>query len=242
LPQSRQDLIIEAFKIYKIENRERRNTKAKTFIEKNHTMWCTIKFLGVFDTVAALGMPGKILGPIVDYLTPYKFHSFELSDSVECARQALSIDEERKIFSPVIWDPLKDKSDRLKFTQSLKQVWFSGVHTDVGGGYEKDDLANLSLKWMLREAREKGLLIYEPSPAYQKLLSSAVNPDGEMHNEQKGLLGKLYSRKQRSWDHKAHGAPVIHSSVLKRIKNNGNSENPKYSPWVLSLSNPVIEE
>ncbi len=238
LPQSRKDLILQAFKIYKIENKERRLSKANAFIEKNHTMWCKVKFLGVFDTVAALGLPNKIVGGLIDRLTPFKFHSFELSKSVEYARHALSIDEERKIFSPVIWDALKEESKDVR----MKQVWFSGVHTDVGGGYAEDDLANISLRWMLREATEKGLLIYEPSPAYKALQNAEINVDGTMHNEIKGFIGKLYSKMIRAWNEETHGVPTIHWTVFKRVKNIDNSESPLYNPWVKNYKNINIEE
>lgn len=238
LPQSRKDLIKQAFRIYKINNKERRIKKAESFIAKNHTMWCKIKFLGVFDTVAALGIPNKLLGSILDRVTPFKFHSFELSESVEFARHALSIDDERKLFEPVIWDALRDENKDVR----MKQVWFSGVHTDVGGGYAEDDLSNISLRWMIREATAKGLLIYEPSPAYQALLSAAVNVNGMMHNEQKGLLGKLYSRRQRAWNEETHGPLIIHSSVLQRLLNNDNADDPQYSPWVKKYKNFITEE
>ena len=173
LPRSRKDLIHQAFKIYKIENHKKRNKKAKAFIAKHHTMWAKVKFLGVFDTVAALGLPIPWISVLLDRLTPYKFHSFELSDSVIYARQALSIDEERKTFAPVLWDALPPGSHPK---DKMKQVWFSGVHTDVGGGYPEEDLSNISLRWMIKEATEKGLLIYEKSDAFKTLQAAASQP------------------------------------------------------------------
>ena len=68
-----------------------------------------------------------------------------MSESVKFARHALSIDEERKTFLPTLWDTINhdEQSDKMK------QVWFSGVHTDVGGGYKEEDLSNITLKWMI---------------------------------------------------------------------------------------------
>lgn len=242
LPRSRKDLIHQAFRIYKIENHERRNEKAKAFIAKHHTMWAKVKFLGVFDTVAALGLPIPWLSVLLDRLTPYKFHSFDLSESVIYARQALSIDEERETFSPVLWDALPPGSHPK---DKMKQVWFCGVHTDVGGGYPEDGLSNISLRWMIKEAVEKGLIIYEKSDAYKTLQSATVDPDGMMHNEQKGFPGNLFRRAERSWNKSTHSEPCLHESVLKRMKNSDNGDTPAYSPWIMKLVDkdvPFVEK
>jgi len=230
LPISRPDLIKQAFKIYKIKNKDERKKKADAFILKHHTMWCKIKFLGVWDTVAALGLPVKWLSSLLDIFFPHRFHSFDLSNSVEFARHALSIDEERKSFLPVIWNPIKNDVDG-----KMKQVWFSGVHTDVGGGYAEEELSNIALKWMIQEATAKNLIIYEKSDAYKKLISSKTDIDGMMHNEQKEFPGKLLRRKKRSWNKETHGEPCIHESVFERTKNSDNTDIPKYSPWIFDI-------
>lgn len=239
LPNSRADLLEQAFAIYRINDKDTRKEKADAFIAKHHTMWCKIKFLGVWDTVAALGVPIKFGGALWDKLFPHKFHSFDLSDSVEFARQALSIDEERKSFHPVLWNPIEnDKEIRMK------QIWFCGVHSDVGGGYEEDDLSNISLKWMIQEATAKDLIIYEKAPAYQKLLASTPDVNGMMHNEQKIFPGKLLKRMKRNWDKSTHGEPWLHETVLKRSKSNENADDPKYSSWIFDHSdkdNPFVE-
>lgn len=240
LPRSRKDLIHQAFKIYKIKDYKRRNKKAKEFIAKHHTMWAKVRFLGVFDTVAALELPIPWLSVLLDRLTPYTFHSFELSDTVVFARQALSINEERKTFAPVLWDALTTSEPKDR----MKQVWFSGVHTDVGGGYPEEDLSNISLRWMMKEAKEKGLIFYEKSPVFQAVINAPLNPDGIMHNEQKKFPGKLFKRAIRSWNKQTHGEPCIHESVFKRKKNSDNGVDPVFSPWIVQLideDKPSIE-
>ncbi len=239
LPKSRADLIPKAFKIYRIKNKEKREQKAAAFIEKHHTMWCKIKFLGVWDTVAALGLPVKWLSAVFDLFFPHKFHTFDLSESVEFARQAFSIDEERKSFLPVIWNTLQNDTDG-----KMKQVWFAGVHTDVGGGYREEDLSNISLQWMVQEATARDLLIYKKSKAWQKLLASKPDVNGMMHNEQKKIPGKWMAKQKRSWNRDTHGEPCIHESVFKRTKNNENTVTPKYSPWIfdcINRDNPNVE-
>ena len=230
LPLSRPDIIKQAFKIYKIQDKKVRKKKADALILKHHTMWCKIKFIGVWDTVAALGLPIKWLSSLLDPIFPHKFHSFDLSDSIEFARHALSIDEERKTFHPVIWNPIKNDVNG-----KMKQVWFSGVHTDVGGGYEEEELSNITLKWMIQEATAKNLIIYEKSPAYKKLMDSRPDINGTMHNEQKTFPGKLLKRMKRSWNKETHGEPCIHESVFKRTKNSDNTDIPKYSPWIFDI-------
>ncbi len=248
LPKSRADLIEQAFNIYTIRNKEKRERLAREFINRHHTMWCKIRFLGVWDTVAALGSPIRPLNFVtetlhfplrfvrtfLDRMVPHRFHSFGLSDSVEFARHALSIDEKRHLFAPVIWESLKDDSGGR-----LKQVWFCGVHTDVGGGYKEEDLSNISLKWMIDEATEKGLLIYKKSPMYQQFeAKKPYNIDGHMHNELKWYFKSL----ERSWKEESHGKIAIHHSVFKRVKNSSNGDSPAYQPWILKFKDPHIVE
>ena len=237
LPRSREDLIEQAFEIYKKSNQQKRESAAKAFIEKNHTMWCKIKFLGVFDTVAALGIHNSF-DFVLNYFYPHRFHNYMLSESVQYARHALSIDDERKLFAPVVWDALNEETEDPR----MKQVWFCGVHTDVGGGYAEEELSNISLRWMLNEAVPKGLRIYEKSPVYQKLLSAPLNADGQMHNEQTGWKGWIFRRKIRTWNDKTHGPPVIHASVFERVLNSTNSEDPKYAPWIRKYEKFIIEK
>ncbi len=203
-------------------------------------MWCKIEFLGVWDTVAALGVPVSWLSLLADHIFPHRFHSFKLSESVMYARQALSIDDERKAFHPILWETPEVELHKNK----MKQVWFCGVHTDVGGGYKEGDLSNISLNWMVNEAIDKGLIMYSLSQAFIDLENVTINVNGLMHNEQKGFIGKFFKKAQRKWDKSRHGEPHIHSSVLKRTKNIDNTDIPKYSPWILNYmdkSSPCIE-
>lgn len=263
LPMSRKDLINEAFRIYKMRTGNedhahmafddkqkiwnRRELAAKEFVEKHHTMWTRVKFLGVWDTVAALGGSGHWLSMITDKLFPHRFHNFSLGPGVDHARHAISIDDERKTFHPVVWDALPDdpKHDRLK------QVWFCGVHTDVGGGYDEPELAYFSLDWMIRESKAKGIRFYENSSEWKRYLEMKKREEididtlinGVMHNEQSGFIGKLYKREPRSWNTR-NGAITIHRSVVKRMRNNRNLENPDYKTgaWIFKIKDYRIEE
>ncbi|WP_055476034.1 DUF2235 domain-containing protein [Gordonia sp. HS-NH1] len=105
-----------------------------------------VKFIGVFDTVGALGVPGITR-------VKHKFHDVNLGRNVEVARQALAIDERRLTFDPCVWE-VKDE-DQGKI--DVKQVWFEGVHSDIGGGLAITEPSELSLSWMVREATLAGL-------------------------------------------------------------------------------------
>ena len=97
---------------------------------------------------------------------------------------------------------------------------------------------------MIQEATAKGLIIYEKSPANKKLLAAKPDINGKMHDEQKKLPGKLLKRLKRSWDKTTQGEFCIHESVLKRTKNNKNSDSPKYSSWIfesIDYEKPHIE-
>ncbi|MDJ0632848.1 MAG: DUF2235 domain-containing protein [Xenococcaceae cyanobacterium MO_188.B29] len=145
----------EAYSIYRIGDRQRRDESAKKFRQKNNIYESVkINFLGCWDTVGSLGIPN--LTPLLlvdDYLNVrYQFHDNELSSIIENARHAIAIDERTPGFDVAIMKPGKD------FQGTLKQVWFPGNHTSVGGG-EKETLglSNAALRWMADEASELGL-------------------------------------------------------------------------------------
>ncbi len=232
MPKSRPELIKKAYKIYKTKDETKRKAKAGKFVATHHTMWTKIKFLGCYDTVAALGLPIKPLSVVLNLIPGlrHKFHDFKLSESVEHAYQALAIDDQRKTFHPVLWDP-----DRLP-GQSIKQVWFCGMHTDVGGGYDEQELSNIPLSWMKDEAVMHGLRLYRADS-----ISLPCDANGHMHNSRGAGWAKVYRKKQRTWDLKRTDKPVVHASVLLRKKNVDNEAEPPYKPWIL-LHDYEVEE
>jgi uncharacterized protein (DUF2235 family) len=110
-----------------------------------------IQFLGVWDTVGALGIPIQAL----EWLnaTEYGFHDTELSGIVGNAAHAVAIDEFRVDYQATLWAPVK------KDGQNVEQRWFIGAHADVGGGYEARLLSDITLAWMLQKAAEAGLVV-----------------------------------------------------------------------------------
>src|SRR5665811_132494 len=104
-----------------------------------------VDFLGVFDTVGALGVPG------FTRFAP-RFHNVQLSTQVLRARHALAIDETRVKFAPAFWEAPEQPPGVPTDDERVKQVWFEGAHSDVGGGYRDTGLSDTSLLWMAREA------------------------------------------------------------------------------------------
>lgn len=104
-----------------------------------------IKFIGVWDTVGSLGNPLFLNGLIS---RRYRFHDTDLSSTVTHACQALAIDEKRSHFRAALWHQQPHAKG-----QTLEQVWFAGVHSNVGGGYPRTGLSDLALAWMTDRVR-----------------------------------------------------------------------------------------
>jgi hypothetical protein len=148
-----------------------------------------VDFLGVFDTVGALGVPGA-------FRQRHTFHDVKLSKQVVCARQALAIDERRIKFEPCLWEIEADADDPGR----VRQVWFEGAHSDIGGGYGATGLSDTALLWMLREANMQGLAFDWP------LLATYLgsNSPAERHNSLNigyqvlNLIGQLRNRVKKN--------------------------------------------
>jgi uncharacterized protein (DUF2235 family) len=151
------DRVGDAYSLY----RSRSNAKSPDAVEsqlfrKSFSHETRIRFIGVWDTVGALGIP---LGGLGWINKRWQFHDTTLSSRVDAARQALAIDEQRGPFKPTIWRT----SDTAE--QDVKQVWFSGVHCDVGGGYPSTGLSDITLRWMVSQAAGCGLRFNDAEPA-----------------------------------------------------------------------------
>ena len=104
-----------------------------------------IKCVAVWDTVGGLGIPMIGLLPQPPS-RDFAFVDTRVESNIEYAFQALALDEHRRSFSPTIWDSPHVEPNDLK---QLKQCWFPGVHSDIGGSYDDRALANLTLAWMV---------------------------------------------------------------------------------------------
>ncbi len=118
-----------------------------------------VRFVGVWDTVGALGIPELGIGLLDRLNRKWAFHDTQLSSYVDAACHAVAVDERRKPFAPTLWEPSEAEE------QTVEQVWFTGCHSDIGGGTEGDDgLADLTLWWMQQRARHHGLGFEDEAP------------------------------------------------------------------------------
>src|SRR5690606_471741 len=129
-----------------------------------------IAFVGVWDTVAAYGSPiAEVTKGIDRWVWPLSMPDYKLSPKVQMARHALALDDERDTFQPLLWDEVNERQliQRGEVSPTrLRQVWFAGMHSDVGGGYPDDSLAHVSLLWMTEEASKAGLRVRQDALAW----------------------------------------------------------------------------
>lgn len=127
-----------------------------------------ITYLGVWDTVGALGVPNQFF--VAGFFNErYKFHDLALSSSVQAARHAVAVDERRKNFLPTVWDNIeilnhdlnKDAKPGETVPERYFQQWFPGTHGAVGGGGDLIGLSAGTLKWVATGAMEAGLELNE---------------------------------------------------------------------------------
>jgi uncharacterized protein (DUF2235 family) len=231
LPRSRPDLIKKAYSIYKKRSKVSLDERARSFVGRHHTMWARIRFMGCYDTVAALGVPWAPASVVLDRipLFQHRFHDLRLCASVETAVQALAIDDERKTFHPLLWD-----AEHLDY-QSVHQVWFTGMHTDVGGGYREHGLSDIALVWLTNQAVDAGVAIY---PDHEVRI--AEDASAKMHNSRGSGMKKLFRHGVRSWDARRSDKPIIHGSVQARVDiGPGLQHNDAYQPWIVELDHEV---
>ena len=169
------------------------------------------------------------------YMALTRFNDRRLSPKIHNAYHAVAIDDERQTFHPVLWDvagttsrwktpspgddqddiPKNEKGDAAE--PNLQQVWFNGMHTDVGGGYARGSLSLVPLVWMMTKAKGHGLVF---SDALREEHQEKMSPQGPMHDSRSGT-GAYYRYKPRDIKKlcEDHGMakPVVHESVLQRI-------------------------
>ena len=178
-----------------------------------------IHFLGLWDTVDAYGGPIEEIISAIDYwYWPLSMPDRFMNSKIHRACHALALEDERDAFKPVIWDEryvrstfdnmlydmnqgwqpdvTEDSRGRLKpiDNRRLSQVWFVGVHSDVGGGYPQDGLAYYTLDWMFDRAEPYGLLY---NPVQLQLMRSIADRFDKLNDSRHGFAG-YYRYKPRN--------------------------------------------
>ena len=202
-------------------------------VPEEGTVFPDIEFIGVWDTVDAYGFPVDEVADFWDRcIFPIRFPDQRLSTKVKKACHALSIDDERRTFHPVLWDE-KGETDlvaRQKVSRDrIEQVWFAGVHSDVGGGYPRRSLSLVTLDWMISkvEATDESASGLHFIKEERDGIFRHADWHGPQHDSRSGL-GAYYRYEprfiDRLCDDRKYGVyienPKIHRSVMERIKDN----------------------
>lgn len=234
--------------------------------DENHRP--VIRFVGVWDTVAAYGGPiAEITRAIDNWIFPLSMPNYRLSEQVLCARHALALDDERDAFHPLLWDEVHEETllnaDPPKVApQRLQQVWFTGMHSDVGGGYPDESLSYVSLLWMMEEAERAGLRTLKVVKDRFVALASSYGP---IHDSRAGIAAyyRYQPRKVTAWTEPVDPRTVglrdpaiadaegnqhgllrtvrVHESVINRIANGTDRYAPITLPLALEVFPPQAE-
>ena len=203
-----------------------------------------IAFVGVWDTVDAYGLPVDELKRGLDYwLLGLSFPDQDLSPVVERACHALALDDERRTFHPVLWNEAFEKKllAAKKITRDrLQQVWFMGMHSNVGGGYAKDGLSFVSLNWMVQHAHDAGLNFHKWD---LKEFQRRANAHADIGDSRAGLAAYYRYGPRRvnllcndDYNKVWIDRPKIHHSALDRIK----AQHMVYVPHVIPANYDVV--
>jgi uncharacterized protein (DUF2235 family) len=209
-----------------------------TALDKNKVVQVDkIQFLGLWDTVDAYGGPIEEITRAIDYwYWPLSMPDRFMRAKVHRACHALSLDDARDAFRPVIWDEryvwwdderlheidrdwkadvspeFKDKLTPID-NKRLSQVWFVGVHCDIGGGYPQDGLSYVTLDWMIDRAKPFGLLL---NPLQLDLLKPLVDPYDKLNDSRHGF-GGYYRYRPRNIQ-EIYNAPPYKPSIKADIE------------------------
>ena len=240
------NLVKEAFVAYKVHGKQPEKAGKLKKSERSHGV-VDIHFMGIWDTVVALGFPKRtdITGPVsailnvlfwlaekgFDQIWPHSFYNYRLTENVKHAYQALAIDDERTAFWPFVW------REKGRETDTVEQVWFTGMHSNVGGGYARSGMASVPLHWMMLRAKKRGLMFDDE--ALQKAFEDS-HVHGRMYNSRDGfaVFYRYHPREiEKLCAGRLAGDIRLHRSVIERI----NHRTANYAPGQLPGKFQVVE-
>lgn len=215
LPSNRTDLIPEAMRRYRAREGRQSHPDSEASMaarlamsphiatSRKDEIWRTdqgidchlldITYVGVWDTVGALGVP-SFLGPLARFFnTRYAFHDADLSRSVGAARHAVAIDERRRHFPPALWENLDMLNGETTGNHSrYQQLWFAGNHGIVGGSGAAPELSAFPTAWLVAGAQERDL---DFDPARLQPLLTCAN----LTADDRGAAGRPSWRNLWGW-------------------------------------------
>jgi len=253
---------LDAYRLYRLRGGRSHPTGTEAVLfRRSFAHETRIRFIGVWDTVGALGIP---LGGL-RWLNPlnhrWQFHDTVLSSYVDHAYHAVSVDERRGPFRPTMW-----AQSSTHTRQVLEQVWFAGVHSDVGGGYPVSDLAEVPLLWMIGKARAVGLRFEAghfsmaaadaEAPDDTRRLGQWVHPDphGPAHVSRRGIYRLMRQHVRRPGAEPSPGVPAdprtgtappaphqwVAASVAERAGRDPSYDPPGLREWLAGDGNRPV--
>lgn len=196
-------------------------SQADVLARNNDSYLVRIAYLGVWDTVGALGIPEPILGRWARWWNArYAFHDTRLSHLVETARHAVALDERRRTFAPSLWNNLDGSGGAPGLNQGdsspdrpYQQMWFAGDHSMVGGSAQTRALSDISLGWIWEGAARQGLQL-TPGAAVPEGATNPAVPTSEMQDH--SWLYRWVPALLR-WRDGPRSGSEVHDSVRLRI-------------------------
>ena len=226
-----------------------------------------VRFVGVWDTVSALGFPYHRLEgsrfeeilerPLLVWLArasdrlsnyipwfAHDFYEYTANKTIDHVYHAIAIDDERKSFQPRVWNELTDNEDD---SCQITQVWFTGMHSDVGGSYNLPGLAYETMHWMMLRAQHHGLKF---SGDALEAAKDGANAHGKIHDSRDGLAGVYryapryidqLCKMQNSEIRKLKGEIQVHRSVLDRMRRPTDRYAPGYLPQKFAVVDSPLQ-
>jgi uncharacterized protein (DUF2235 family) len=161
-------LLTQAYKLYRDTAEPPEGDKASAFRE-HYSHEPDIHFIGVWDTVGALGIPGTAISET----GAFKWHDQQISKKTKYAYHAMALDEHRKSYDTTLWTTAD--GEKKPENIDVEQCWFIGAHANVGGGYGNDTLADLPFAWMMQKAAAAGLALRPFAPRMDAHLGAVVD-------------------------------------------------------------------
>ncbi|MGZ5872727.1 MAG: DUF2235 domain-containing protein [Bradyrhizobium sp.] len=212
----------------------------------------SIEFLGLWDTVAAYGLPiDEMSRGVSQWIWPLELPDRSFNLKIQRACHALSLDDERTTFHPVLWN------EKGVPEGQLSQVWFAGVHSNVGGGYPDDSLAYIPLYWIMTEAQSRGLRFKtvpnnptNPDPDMMVYAEWRRDKDGRLYDSRNGLGGYYrYGPRKiadlshmrfslRKDDFVENRRPTIHETAITRAQQGAH----RYAPIGIPQTYDVLTD
>lgn len=260
IKKEHEDRIRDGYKLYKDTDVHPDHPKSDEFRNAYSHPTPQVEFIGVWDTVGALGVPANRIIELIKNQTIYRifgrpkrdrlagprrparmtslprnrhaFHDVKLSSIVSRAYQALAIDERRPVFSPSIWDSKPKNIGDGGPMQDVRQAWFAGDHSDVGGGNSNEQNSSLSLHWIAQAAQDAGLALNE---RFLESVKDSASATGRISESPTGVW-RYAGSEARDMRGGPSGTECIHPSANERRSNASSS----YAPENL-VSSPLQE-